>query len=146
MSEKAAGFAGPIEALRAWREWITKSEREWSEAMTRTMKEDTTARAVGQELTAALYAHQMVRQGMAGSLASMNLPTQDQIAALGERLGTLEDAVARVESGLVQLRHALVETAGKQVRDRKAAALAPSGDTAAPATAPKARSVRGRRS
>lgn len=97
----------PTDPLKAWREWFVKSEREWSQTLTGLMKEDSTARAVGQEITAALHAQQVLKQGMAGSLAAMNLPTQDQLVALGERLGALEDAVARVEAGVVQLRHAL---------------------------------------
>jgi hypothetical protein len=79
------------------------------------MKEDSTARALGQEINAALHAQQALKQGMAGSLASMNLPTQDQLVALGERLGALEDAVARVEAVVVQLRHSLGGAAAHEV-------------------------------
>jgi hypothetical protein len=48
--------AARVDPMQAWREWFVQSEREWSEALTRLMKEDTTARAVGQEINAALYA------------------------------------------------------------------------------------------
>jgi hypothetical protein len=111
-----------VDPLKAWREWFVQSEREWSETLTRLMKEDATARAVGQEINAALYAQQMLKQGMAGSLTMMNIPTQDQLTALAERLGSLEDAVARVEAGFVQLRHTLDATArAGPARNRKAA-------------------------
>jgi len=145
MSNKDAP-ARPFDPLSAWREWFVKSEREWSESLTRLMKEDATARAVGQEINAALYAHQMAKQGTAGWLASMNMPTQDQLVALGERLGALEDAVARVEASIVQLRQALGATAGTEpTRRRKAPPAAAPGHAAGSGTAP-ARAARRRRS
>jgi hypothetical protein len=63
-----------VDPMKAWREWFVQSEREWSEALTRLMKEDATARAVGQEINTALYAQQMLKQGMGGSLTMMNVP------------------------------------------------------------------------
>lgn len=164
--------AGPADPLRAWREWFVKSEREWSETLTRQMQQDPNARAVGQEINAALYVQQMLKQGMSGPLGSMNLPTQDQLQALGERLGQLEDAVARVEASLVQLRHFLgAATVAEPRRNRVAppaeakaettdretpkaakalkaakAPKAPKGRTASPAAAKAARPVRKRRS
>jgi hypothetical protein len=76
---------------------------------------------VGQEINVALYAQQMLKQGMAGSRTMMNLPTQDQLTALAERMGSLEDAVARIEAGFVQIRHALDATApARPARNRKA--------------------------
>jgi hypothetical protein len=107
--------------LKAWRDWFVKNEREWSESLTRVMKEEAVARAVGQEINAALYSQQMLTQGMAGPLAAMNMPTRDDVNALGERLGRLEDAVARLEATLVQTRNALAPQPGrKPPRTRKA--------------------------
>jgi hypothetical protein len=135
-----------VDPVKAWRDWFVQSEREWSEALTRLMKEDTTARAVGQEINAALYAQQMMKQGMGGSLAMMNMPTQEQITALGERMGRLEDAVARVEVGLVQLRHLIGGTdAARPRRSRTPPPAAHDGD-AALAEKPAARPARKRRS
>jgi hypothetical protein len=111
---------GHFDPMKAWREWFTRSERDWSEGLTRLMKDDATARALGQEINAALYASQMMKEGMAGSMAMMNVPTQDQLVALSERLGSLEDAVARVEANLVQLRHSLgAHASAKPTRGRK---------------------------
>ena len=164
-----ADNAGPADPLRAWREWFVKSEREWSETLTRQMQQDPNARAVGQEINAALYAQQMIKQGMSGPLASMNLPTQDQLQALGERLGQLEDAVARIEASLGQLRHFLgaatvaeprrdrvappavakAETADREVPNVAKAAKSPkppTSRTASPAPAKAARPARKRRS
>lgn len=139
MSRSSA--AGPIDPLKAWREWFVQSEREWSQALTRLMTDGSVARAVGQEINAALYGQQMIKQGMAGSLAMFNLPTQEHLAALGERLGRLEDAVARVEAGLVRLRDSTDSGAhAKPSRGRRAPAAAPQPRDAAenrPAAAPQ---------
>lgn len=126
-----------VDPLKAWREWFVQSEREWSEALTRLMKEDATARAVGQEINAALYAQQMLKQGMAGSLTMMNMPTQDQLTALSERIGSLEDAVARVEASFVQLRHTLDAAApARPARNRGAAPGAGREDASGTRSAP----------
>lgn len=128
-----AGFADP---LGTWRDWFVKSEREWSEALTGLMQDDRVAQTVGREMNASLYAQQMLKQGMAGSLAAMNLPTQEQLAALGERLGQIDDAIARVEADLTRLRRALeAGTTPAPRRDRRPAG---SEAPAAPAPVPRA--------
>ncbi|SRR5258706_4297829 len=117
--------------MQAWREWFIKNEREWSEAMAGMMQNDTVARAVGQEINAGLHRQQMMTQGMAGWLASLNLPTRDDVTGLGERLGRLEDAVARIEAGLVQSRGSqATQRAAKPRRTRKPAGAADSNDGA----------------
>lgn len=138
--------AGRLDPMKAWREWFTQSERDWSEGLTRLMKDDATARALGQEIHAALYAGQMVKEGMAGSMAMMNMPTQDQLVALSERLGSLEDAVARVEANLVQLRHSLDAPATpKPTRGRKLPPPAAAQPAESETTAVRAKPVRKRR-
>lgn len=143
MSDKPAD-PKPIDPMKAWRDWFANSEREWSEAMTRMMKEDGTARAVGQEITASLYARQMFKQNMSGTLASMNLATQDQLAALGERIGSLEDAVARVEAGMVQLRHALNGAALEKPKRTRRLASAPQAGAEQPSGQKDAAPAQGR--
>src|SRR5437762_376103 len=82
-----------VDPMKAWRDWFVKNEREWSEAMTQMMKNESVARAVGQEINAALYRQQMMTQGMAGPLAMFNMPTRDDVIALSDRVGRLEDAI-----------------------------------------------------
>ena len=92
-----------FDPMKSWRDWIVKNEREWSESLSKVMKDETVARAMGQEVNASVYRQQMVSQAMAGPMAAMNMPTRDDVVALGERIGRLEDAVARVEALLVQM-------------------------------------------
>ena len=111
-----------LDPLKAWRDWFVENERTWSESLTRIMDTEPVSRAVGREINAGLHTQQMLTQGMATPLAMMNLPTRDDVVALGERVGRLEDAVARVEAALVQMRNAgapIAQPALKPARTRK---------------------------
>lgn len=111
--------------VKAWRDWFVRNERDWSESLTRLMKDDGVARAVGQEINTALHGQQMLTQSMATPLAMMNLPSRDDLVALGERIGQLEDAVARIEAALVQALHAgAPDATRKPARTRKPAKAA----------------------
>jgi len=113
----------PMDPLKAWRDWFVLNERQWSESLTQILKSEPVARTVGQEINAALHRQQMLTQGMATSLQTMNLPTREDVLAIGERIGQLEDAVARIEASLVRMRAtAPSEPAAKPARTRKVAA------------------------
>ena len=113
MSKAPAIAADP---MKAWRDWFVQNEREWSESLTRMLKDETVAKGMGQEIHAATHRQQMLTQGMAGPMAAMNLPTRDDLVALGERMGLVEDALARIEAMLVQSRS---PTTTKPPRTRK---------------------------
>lgn len=108
-----------FDPMKAWRDWFLKNERDWSTSLTGVMKEDSVSSALGQQLTAQLYQQQAFAKSMAGPMANMNLPTRDEMMALGERLGRLEDAVARVEALLVQTNAGSATGAAKPSRTRK---------------------------
>jgi hypothetical protein len=107
-----------FDPMKAWRDWFLNSERDWSESITRLIKEDAVSSALGQELKAQLYQQKQFAKDMAGPMAMMNLPTRDEILALSERLGQLEDAVARVEALLVQRKAESASEAAKPPRTR----------------------------
>lgn len=112
-------MTGSSDPMKAWRDWFVQSERDWSEQLTSLMKDDNVARALGEQIHAGLYKQQMLAQSMAGPLAAMNVPTREDLVALGERIGRLEDAVARVEALATRLAPA---AAPKPARTREAAA------------------------
>jgi hypothetical protein len=116
-----------FDPMKAWRDWFLKNERDWSASITRLIKEDSVSSALGQELKAQLYQQQALAKSMAGPMATMNLPTRDEVMALGERLGQLEDAVARVEALLVQTKAGSTADAAKPPRTRKPQRTAKSG-------------------
>jgi len=107
-----------FDPMKVWRDWFVKTERDWSESLTRLIKDDAVSSALGQELKAQLYQQQAFAKTMAGPMAMMNLPTRDEMMALSERLGRLEDAVARVEALLVQRKMGSASEATKPPRTR----------------------------
>ncbi|MFT3821969.1 MAG: hypothetical protein QM750_30860 [Rubrivivax sp.] len=114
-----------MDPLKAWREWFVKNEREWSESLTHLMQDDSVARTLGQGINAAVHRQQMFTQGLAGPMASMNLPSRADVVALGERIGQLEDVVARVEAALVRLQASGAERPPRTRRAPPAAKPAP---------------------
>ena len=116
-----------LDPMKAWRDWFVKNERDWSESLTNIIKSEAVSSALGQELKAQLYQQQALSKSMAEPMARMNLPTRDDLMALGERLGQLEDAVARVEALLVQSRAGGAIEAQKPPRTRKPPRTSKSG-------------------
>ena len=124
---KNAGADG-MDMLSSWREWFIQSERTWSEELAGMMKQNAVAQTIGKEINAALYGQEMLTQGMAASLAMFNMPTRDDILALGERLGRLEDSVARQEASLVRLQNSVFADSHAPPRTRKADAISAEHD------------------
>jgi hypothetical protein len=110
----------PMDPMRAWRDWFVKNERDWSASLAKVIKDDAVSKALGQGLKAQLYQQDAMAKSMAGPMASMNLPTREDVTALGERIGRLEDAVARVEALLVQARLQGAAAVSRPPRTRKA--------------------------
>jgi hypothetical protein len=142
MNEKKAVT---LDSMRAWRDWFVGSELEWSEALCRLMKDETVAKTMGQDFGAALHRQQMFAEVIGKALAALNLPSREEVLALGERMGRVEDGLASVQASLTQLRLSLGVTvtpraaADRPPRTRKAPAAPP---TAAPLANPARKAAR----
>lgn len=121
MSSNKTDPPATFDPMKSWRDWFVKNERDWSESITRLIKDDAVSSSLGQDLKTQLYQQQAFAKSMAAPMAAMNLPTRDELLALGERLGQLEDAVARVEALLVQMRSGGAPEAARPPRTRKPA-------------------------
>ncbi|MET4577088.1 hypothetical protein [Ottowia thiooxydans] len=118
-----------LDPLKTWREWFVKNEREWSESITKLMKDESVAQSMGQEINAAIHRQQMFTQGLASPMASMNIPSRADVVALGERIGHLEDSVARVEAALVRMESRTKPSTPRTRGTRPAAKSTPAGST-----------------
>ena len=113
-----------------WREWIVKSEAQWSETVSKMMKDDRTGGLLKKQVDEARMMHRMFAEMAQASLAVANLPSRSDFEALDERMGRIEDGLAGVSAALVQLRSALVATGAatptqpRPPRNRKPAARA----------------------
>ena len=112
-----------------WRDWIVKSEAQWSEAVTTMMRDERAGGAMGKQIDEMRMMQKMFGEMAQMSLAAANLPSRSDFEALDERMGRIEDGLAALSAELLQLRSALVSTGAatavrtKPARNRKPAAV-----------------------
>ncbi len=100
-----------------FREWIIKSEAQWSEAISHLLKDERTGGVLNKQIEEARQMQRIFAEMAQASLASVNLPSRNDFEALDERLGRLEDGLAGVSAALVQLRSALVAQGAARAAD-----------------------------
>lgn len=93
----ASPFQDPI-AL--WRDMIDKWEKQLNESGNRLMGSEQFSGAMGKASTIPLQAQKLLGEFMAKYLAALNLPSRDDITALGERLSAIEDKLHRLNAVL----------------------------------------------
>ena len=134
-----------LDPMRAWRDWFVGGEKEWSDSLTRLMKDETVAKTMGQDFGAALHRQQLFAEVIGKALSALNLPSREEVLALGERLGRIEDTLAAVQASLTHLRRAggagTVAAGGRPPRTRQAL-VAPTAAVAAPAKPAKSTRAR----
>jgi hypothetical protein len=94
--------------LALWRDWIVKSEAQWSESLTQLLKDPKAGSVVKRQVDEMRMAHRQFSEVAQASLAAANLPSRSDFEALDERLGRVEDGLAQVSAQLSLLREALV--------------------------------------
>lgn len=94
--------------LVMWRDWLVKSEAQWSESLTQLLKDPKTGSAVKRQVDEMRMAHRQFSEVAQASLAAANLPSRSDFEALDERLGRVEDGLAQVSAQLSLLRESLV--------------------------------------
>jgi hypothetical protein len=116
-----------------WRDWVVKSEQQWSEALSTMLKDERAGGALNTQVAQARMMQKQLGEMMQISLASSNLPSRSDIEALEERLGRVEDGMAALAAQVSQLTQALMargvvqaDAAGitKPARNRKPAVVA----------------------
>jgi hypothetical protein len=97
-----------LNPMAMWRDWIVKSETQWSEAMSGLLKDERAGTVLKRQVDEARMAHRQFGEMAQAALAAAYLPTRADIEALDERMGKLEDGLAQVSAQVVALREALV--------------------------------------
>lgn len=115
-----------LSPARMWRDWIAKSEAQWSEAVSQMLKNEHTGEALNRQLSEMQLMHRQFSELAQASLAAANLPSRSDFEALDERMGRLEDGLAQVAAGLSQLSQALVASRAAPVADVKTGPSRPS--------------------
>ena len=96
-----------LSPLAMWRDWVARSESQWSEAVSQLLKDPRSGGALNRQLDELRMAHRLFGEMAQASLAASNLPSRSDLEALDERLGRVEDGLAGVAAELSRLRMAL---------------------------------------
>lgn len=122
-----------------WRDWLVKSEAQWSQGMTQLLKDPKAGPLVKRQVDEMRMAHRQFSEVAQAALAVANLPSRSDFEALDERLGRVEDGLAQVSAQLSMLRESLVASGAAVVPARPARNRKPpaAGDAAAAAPAPR---------
>ena len=117
-----------------WRDWIAKTEAQWSEAVSQLLKDEHTGPVLNRQLSELQLVHRQFAEMAQASLAAANLPSRNDFEALDERMGRLEDGLAQVAAALTQLTQALA-SAPPAAASRAAAVAKRPARTRKPASA-----------
>ena len=90
-----------------WRDWVAKSEQQWSEALSTLMKDEKAGVPLNQQVAQMRMMQKQFGEQMQMGLSGANLPSRGDIEGLAERLGQVEDGLAQVSAQLVELTSAL---------------------------------------
>jgi hypothetical protein len=144
-----------VNPMAVWRDWLVKSESQWSEATSALLKNPQAGGPLNRQVEEARHAQRLFSEFAQASLAMANMPSRSDFEGLDERLGRLEDGLASISAELVRLRTVLAAGGASAVsatappRSRKAPSPTPApalstavAAVAAPAARGKGRSPR----
>jgi ribosomal protein L12E/L44/L45/RPP1/RPP2 len=103
-TEEAARATDPFEV---WRQLYDTNERAWSGALEQAMGSPEFSESSGRLLETMLSAQKSVRDNMRAYLESMNVPTREDIARLGELVIGLEEKIDQVADRLDAIEEAV---------------------------------------
>lgn len=100
-----------ISPVKMWRDWIVRSEAQWSETVSNLLRDERTGGALNRQLEEMQLMHRQFSEFAQATLAAANLPSRSDFEALDERMGRLEDGLAQLAAAVSQLNHALAASA-----------------------------------
>ncbi len=101
MAEKTAGQTDP-NPLDTWRQFITDSERQWNGFFKEILGTEGFSSSMNTAVEASLTVQRMIADNLERLYTTFNIPTHNDLVALGERMKTIEDTLARLESALIE--------------------------------------------
>lgn len=104
-----------------WRSWLTETERQWNAFFNDVMGTDSFGRFLGGYMEMYGTLQRLVAHNMERSLSTLNVPTRSDIVDLSERLSSVEQRLASIESSL----RALAEAVGHPARPAAVTELRP---------------------
>lgn len=90
-----------------WRNWLTETERQWNGFFNDIFATDSFGRFLGGYVDVYSSFQRLATQNMERSLSALNLPTRSDTVDLSERLSSIEQRLASMESALNTLAEAV---------------------------------------
>jgi polyhydroxyalkanoic acid synthase PhaR subunit len=100
MSQQGSSASDPFQV---WRDWVSNSERQWNAFFNDAMATDEFSQAMGRGMDMYLGLQKNLNEVMGRYFSTMNMPTRDDILALGNRLTAVEDRLAGLEAAINRL-------------------------------------------
>lgn len=91
---------GPPDPAATFRELVTQWERNFNSLANQVMGTESFTRLMQEMQRMQLAVQQATSEAMGRRLASMNMPTREDVIRVAERLGDVERRLARIESSL----------------------------------------------
>ncbi len=93
-----------MDPLGMWREWVAQSERQWNAFLNQAMATDEFSQAMGKFMDFYLNLQKGMNEAMSRYLQLVNMPSRQEVLALGERLSAIEERLGRIEGALARER------------------------------------------
>jgi len=104
-----------LDPIRIWREWMIKSEKQWSDHLSEIMGDERFSKGMGRYVQEGLHTHRIFSDAMAQYLSSLNLPSRADVLDIGDRLGQIEDTLAGLQVEIREQRGQLTRLANTGV-------------------------------
>ncbi|GIW19091.1 MAG: poly(R)-hydroxyalkanoic acid synthase subunit PhaE [Tepidiforma sp.] len=91
-----------MDPLAMWREWVAQSERQWNAFLNQAMATDEFSKAMGRFMDFYLNLQKGMNETMGRYLQLVNMPSRQEVLALGERLSAIEERLGRIEGMLAK--------------------------------------------
>ena len=95
-----ADQASTADPFALWRDWVANSERQWNGFLNNAMATDEFSQTMGRFMDVYLNLQKNMNEVMGRYLQTINVPTRNDILAIGERLSQIEDRLSSIENGL----------------------------------------------
>jgi len=86
--------------VELWRQFITDSERQWNGFFREVLGTDQASGAINAWMETSVTIQRMVADNMMRYFETFNIPTHNDLLALGERMKAIEDTMVRLESAV----------------------------------------------
>ena len=86
--------------IELWRQFITDSERQWNGFFREVLGTDQASGAINAWMETSVTIQRMVADNMMRYFETFNIPTHNDLLALGERMKAIEDTMVRLESAV----------------------------------------------